>query len=217
MIASYSIRPFYRNVCMLGTFCLLIEVFRIKLSSFKSQRNVDDALRIDIMRSLGVQEGVVNGKYLGLLYVISKNNKFTFRYIRDRLWRSLQCWKCIPLASAGGEVLIKAIAQAIPNYCMRIYLFPHSLAKELQKMINSFDPKIGNNPSYTWRSICNSQVLLKENFRWKIGDSSTINIWNEPWVRSDDGPHTLTNIIPGYEHLIVKDLIHEGERPGTKI
>lgn len=101
-------------------------------------RNVDDALRIDIMRSLGVQEGVVNGKYLGLLYVISKNNKFTFRYIRDRLWRSLQCWKCIPLASAGGEVLIKAIAQAIPNYCMRIYLFPHSLAKELQKMINSF-------------------------------------------------------------------------------
>ncbi|KAH1249310.1 hypothetical protein GmHk_05G012689 [Glycine max] len=87
---------------------------------------------------LGVQEGVVNGKYLGLLYVISKNNKFTFRYIRDRLWRSLQCWKCIPLASAGGEVLIKAIAQAIPNYCMRIYLFPHSLAKELQKMINSF-------------------------------------------------------------------------------
>lgn len=34
--------------------------------------------------------------------------------------------------------MFKSVAQAIPTYCMSIYLMPHSLTEELERMMNSF-------------------------------------------------------------------------------
>lgn len=34
--------------------------------------------------------------------------------------------------------MLKFVAQAIPAYCMSIYLMPHSLTEELERMMNSF-------------------------------------------------------------------------------
>lgn len=42
------------------------------------------------------------------------------------------------LSMAGREVLLKSVAQAIPAYCMSMYLFPQSLGDEIQRMFNSF-------------------------------------------------------------------------------
>lgn len=36
------------------------------------------------------------------------------------------------------EVLLKAMAQSIPVYYMRVFLLPASTTDELQKMLNSF-------------------------------------------------------------------------------
>lgn len=43
--------------------------------------------------------------------------------------------------------------------------------------------KQGYNPSYTWRSIWSSRVIIERGFRWKIGDGHSINVWTEPWLR----------------------------------
>ena len=42
------------------------------------------------------------------------------------------------LSGASKEILLKTVAQAIPNYAMQVYLLPLDLCKELETMMNSF-------------------------------------------------------------------------------
>jgi hypothetical protein len=42
------------------------------------------------------------------------------------------------LSQAGKEVLIKSVAQAIPSYCMSVFLLPSSIGDDIEKMLNSF-------------------------------------------------------------------------------
>lgn len=53
---------------------------------------------------------------------------------------------------------------------------------------------LGHNPSYTWRSLHSTQNLLKLGYRWRVGDGSNINIWEEPWLHSTP-PHRI--VAPG--------------------
>ncbi|XXG86094.1 hypothetical protein AAC387_Pa11g1057 [Persea americana] len=42
------------------------------------------------------------------------------------------------LSRAGKEILLKTVAQAMPNYAMNVYLLPLDLCRELEIMMNSF-------------------------------------------------------------------------------
>jgi hypothetical protein len=74
------------------------------------------------------------------------------------------------------------------------------------------DGKLGHNPSYVWRSIQASQVVVKRGLRWRIGDGSEINVWHHPWLRHDDNPFLTTPMVPGYERMVVADLLQQNAR-----
>lgn len=42
------------------------------------------------------------------------------------------------LSKVGRDVLIKAVVQAIPTYCVSSFLIPTFLCEEIQRVINSF-------------------------------------------------------------------------------
>ena len=42
------------------------------------------------------------------------------------------------LSRAGKEILLKTVAQVMPNYAMNIYVLPIDLCRELERMMNSF-------------------------------------------------------------------------------
>ncbi|KAK8320410.1 hypothetical protein V6Z12_A12G035300, partial [Gossypium hirsutum] len=42
--------------------------------------------------------------------------------------------------------------------------------------------KIGSYPSFTWRSICSARDFIENGVLWQIGNSYSVNIWNEPWL-----------------------------------
>ncbi|KAJ9561419.1 hypothetical protein OSB04_006579 [Centaurea solstitialis] len=47
------------------------------------------------------------------------------------------------------------------------------------------EARLGNSPSFIWKSMWHSQLALREGLRWKVGDGKTIKIWDDPWLRDD--------------------------------
>ena len=41
---------------------------------------------------------------------------------------------------------------------------------------------IGNNPSYTWRSLISAQSLVNEGLRWRVGNGANIKVWQDKWL-----------------------------------
>ena len=67
----------------------------------------------------------------------SKNG--TFKYLRDRVWEKVKGWMEKLLSTAGKEVLIKAVAQAIPVYSMSCFRLPRGLCDSISSIIRQFD------------------------------------------------------------------------------
>ncbi|KAJ8649331.1 hypothetical protein MRB53_002354 [Persea americana] len=100
--------------------------------------NVLQEVRDLVSSILEVSHPLDTGRYLGLPSLIGRRKKAVFGFLRDRLWRKIQGWHGKLLSQAGREILLKNVAQAIPSYCMSMFLLPVSLCDELQKMMNSF-------------------------------------------------------------------------------
>ena len=77
-------------------------------------------------------------KYLDLPSLVGRNKRASFSAIKDKLSKKLAAWKSKLLSKAGKEVLIKAVALAIPTYTMSCFKIPDSLCDELISMIRQF-------------------------------------------------------------------------------
>ena len=69
---------------------------------------------------------------------MGRKKKITFNDIKERLAKKLTGWKEKLLSKVGKEVLIKAIARAIPTYAMSCFRIPDFLCDELTSMIQNF-------------------------------------------------------------------------------
>ncbi|KAM1708753.1 hypothetical protein ACFX2K_001685 [Malus domestica] len=78
------------------------------------------------------------GKYLGISTDWGSSKKEALAYVNDRVLRKIEGWKQQFLSQAGREVLIKAVAQAVPAYPMNIFKFPDSLCNEIDAAIARF-------------------------------------------------------------------------------
>ena len=64
--------------------------------------------------------------------------KKAFLLTKDRVANRLNGWLGKQLSWAGREVLVKAVAQAIPTYTMSLFKFPKELCDDIQAIINKF-------------------------------------------------------------------------------
>ena len=97
---------------------------RSKISLFFSS-NTSREVQEEIKNRFGVQIIKLHEKYLGLPSLVRKNKRLTFNAIKEKLGKVLGGWKEKLLSKAGKEVLIKAMAQAIPNYTMSCFKLPN--------------------------------------------------------------------------------------------
>ena len=84
--------------------------------SSNTSRNVQE----EIKNRFGAQIIKQHEKYLGLPSLVGINKRTTFNAIKEKLGKVLASWKDKLLSKAGKEVLIKAMAQAILTYTMKI-------------------------------------------------------------------------------------------------
>lgn len=92
----------------------------------------------DICNRRGISEANENEKYLGVPTNVGRNKKALFGFMMERVKQCIQGWSVRMLSRAGKEILLKAVAQVMPNHLMSVYLLPKDLCEELERMMNSF-------------------------------------------------------------------------------
>ena len=104
-------------------------------STIMFSTNTVGGKRREVMQALNIQKETMNERYLGLLVFVGRDKKRVFAYLKDRIWQRIQGWKEKMLSKAGKEILIKAVAQAIPTYAMACFDITKSMCEQISKMI----------------------------------------------------------------------------------
>ena len=66
--------------------------------------------------------------------------------------------------------------------------------------------------SHGWRGILVGRDLLKENMGWVVGDGSSINVWNDPWLSLTDQLRPTGPATEASRNLKVADLFNENSK-----
>ena len=111
---------------------------KAKTSFFFFNNNIDKSIKEEIKSRFGAQIIKQHEKYLGLPSLVGSNKRNTFNAVKEKLAKKLTGWKEKLLSKVGKEVLIKAVAQAIPTYTMSCFKIPNALCDELTSMIWNF-------------------------------------------------------------------------------
>ena len=110
---------------------------RAKISLFFNS-NTLTTIKEEIKGRFGAQVIKQHEKYLGLLSLVGRNKRNSFNDRKEKLGKKLAGWKEKMLSKAGKEVMIKAVAQAIPTYTMSCFKIPNSFCDDLTSMIRNF-------------------------------------------------------------------------------
>jgi hypothetical protein len=84
-------------------------------------RNTSKERRDEILKLSGLTEASRFDSYLGLPALVGRSKMQAFNSIKEKVGKKLANWKCKFLTQAGKEILLKAVIQAIPTYCMSIF------------------------------------------------------------------------------------------------
>ena len=121
-------------------------------------KNVEEDTKNAIQARLNIPEIKEFEKYLGMPSFVGRNKKASFSNIKERVWRVIQGWGEKMLSQAGKEILIKAVAQAIPPYVISCFRLATSLCKDLEIMIREFwwggDDRRHKSHWVNWERLC---------------------------------------------------------------
>ena len=72
-------------------------------------------------------------RYLGLPSMVGRNKRSLFNDVKLRVLSKMSNWQNKFFSSGGKEVLINAVAQAVPCYAMSVFRIPISLCDDMEK------------------------------------------------------------------------------------
>ncbi|XP_027166934.1 uncharacterized protein LOC113766966 [Coffea eugenioides] len=114
------------------------QMVNFEKSAVYFSRNTPSHVREEVCHELGNMREAGSGRYLGLPMAIGRSKNQVFRYIKSSVRNKMKGWKNKILSSAGKEVMIKAVIQAMPNYAMACFKLPKGLCKDICKGIANF-------------------------------------------------------------------------------
>ncbi|KAL5805331.1 hypothetical protein ACOSQ3_032131 [Xanthoceras sorbifolium] len=179
----------------------------LQKSNITFSPNVEDVCSASILNYLGLANAQAHDKYLGLPTMVGKNKRKTFNDIKERVWRKIRGWKGNLFSMGGKEVLIKAVAQAIPTFTMSIFQLPSVLCNELCSMIMGFwwgasdgnkkiswvardkscSPKIHGGLGFKDLSLFNQALLGKQAWRIVMNKDSLVSrVLKAKYFRQED-------------------------------
>jgi hypothetical protein len=82
----------------------------------------------------GIPHGSRNERYLGLPIHLRESKSKEFEYLKERIWQCIQGKENL-LPKAGKDIMMKAVAQAIPTYAMSCFDLTKSLCEDISAVI----------------------------------------------------------------------------------
>lgn len=135
--------------------CQLINLDKSEISF---NRNVPEEKKIMFQGWMQIKVVECQSKILGLPAFVGRSKQHVLNFVQDRVWKKLKGCKGNHMSFAAREVLIKAVAQAIPTYVMSCFKIPDSLCEHIESMISRF--WYGSNQGdqkihwVSWNSLC---------------------------------------------------------------
>jgi hypothetical protein len=104
-------------------------------SAIMFSKNTSAGSKAEVKSQLGISRESFNDKYLGLPIHVGNNKSQIFSYLKERVWQRIQGWKEKMLSNAGKEIMIKAVAQAIPTYAMGCFDITKEVCDQISRQI----------------------------------------------------------------------------------
>ncbi|CAH9093766.1 unnamed protein product [Cuscuta europaea] len=132
--------------------------------------------------------------------------------IRWKDWASLS-----KLKKAGGmgfRRLKEFNLAMLAKQAWRIFTNPGSLVSRVFKARcypkgDFLSASLGYNPSFIWRSLFETQEIIKGGYKWRVGDGKSIKIWEDPWLPDRENPRVISDVGLGLEQTVVANLMDE--------
>jgi hypothetical protein len=109
----------------------------VKSSIFFSP-NTNALIRSEICEVLHTDTEALSDKYLGLPALVGADRSDCFLHFVEKIIQRINGWKEKLLSIGGKEILLKAVAQAIPVYTMSVFLIPKGVCKRMMDAIARF-------------------------------------------------------------------------------
>ena len=93
---------------------------------------------VEICQQLHIDTEALYDKYLGLPAMVGADRSDCFRHVIERIKQRIHGWMEKQLATGGKEILLKAVAQAIPVFAMSVFCLPKGICKEITDVIAQF-------------------------------------------------------------------------------
>lgn len=84
---------------------------------------------------LEIENEALNKSYLGMPTDVGRSPVDIFKFLPERVWKSINGWTGRPISRAGKEVLLKACVQSIPTFVMSCFRIPVSTCERMRKFI----------------------------------------------------------------------------------
>ena len=107
-------------------------------SSVIFSSNVDRESRETVCNVLHMQEAGDDVTYIGLPNMIGMNKLKVLGFLKDRMNNKVQSWKESWISQAGKAILIKNVAQAVPNYAMSTFLLPLEITRDFERSLSKY-------------------------------------------------------------------------------
>lgn len=206
------------------------------MSEVSFSQNVREEDRAIICARMGVKTVAYHTRYLGFPLIFGRSKKEVFSLVLERVWKKIKGWKEQFLSRAEKEVLIKAVAQAIPTYVMSCYKIPEAICNKIEAMLAKFwwgsrnrerkvhwmswekmsRSKGSGGLGFHGCSELNKSLLGKEYWRlMDCEDSLVVRVLKGRYFPRSSVDKSCSGYAPSYAGrsiLSAQDLIHNGAR-----
>ncbi|XP_060969636.1 uncharacterized protein LOC115702106 [Cannabis sativa] len=131
---------------------------------------------------------------------MGRNKNAILGFLKDKMLKRIQSWE--------GRLLSKADRKQ----GWRLLLYEDSLVGRIYRARyypngNFLTAEIGDNPSFIWRNVFESQQLVRDGARRRIGSGMFTLVLNVPWLISDVNP-CVVSTHPALANSTVSQLMH---------